>query len=149
MSDPRDSLLYLRLNESMFCIYRLNSKDYMDDLEWHHYCLTFNGKSGLFSHYFDGNKVKSQIGLAVDIPGGGTLSIAGTTEDAAYQMSWYNLWDSVLPPDEIKNMATSCLKGIGNIKNWFDFHEEAKARSSMTIIKPSVCVARPTERVEN
>jgi len=118
MSDPRDSLLYLRLNESMFCIYRLNSKDYMDDLEWHHYCLTFNCKSGLFSHYFDGNKVKSQIGLAVDIPGGGTLSIAGTTEDAAYQMSWYNLWDSVLPPDEIKNMATSCLKGIGNVKNW-------------------------------
>lgn len=85
----------------------------MDDLEWHHYCLTFDGKSGLFSHYFDGNKVKSQIGLAVDIPGGGTLSIAGTPEDAAYQMSWYNLWDRVVPPDEIKNMATSCLRELG------------------------------------
>lgn len=89
----------------------------MDDLEWHHHCLTFNGKSGLFSQYFDGNKVQSQIGVAVDIPGGGTLRIAGTFEDAAYQMSWYNLWDSVLPQDEIKNMATSCLKGIGNVKN--------------------------------
>ena len=121
----------------------------MDDLEWHHYCLTFNGESGLFSQYFDGNKVQSQIGLAVDIPGGGTLSIAGTFENAAYQMSWYNLWDRVLPPDEIKNMATSCLKGIGNVKNWFEFSEEARAKSSMRVIRPSVCVAPPTERVDN
>ena len=93
--------------------------------------------------------MKSQIGYAVDIPGGGTLSIADTPEDAAYQMSWYNLWDSVLPLDEIKSMATFCLKGIGNVKNWFNFYEEAKARSSMTVIKPSVCVARQQESVDN
>lgn len=120
---------------------RLYSANFLDDLEWHHYCLTFSGESGLFTQYADGKKVKAEAGIAREFDGGGTLTIADRMEEQGYQMTGFNLWDHVLPPEEIRSMATSCLKGIGNVKNWFDFSDSIKEIPSLKVNTPSTCKA--------
>lgn len=126
-----------------FCLLfdRLYSGNFLDDLEWHHYCLTFSGESGLFTQYADGKKVKAEAGIAREFDGGGTLTIADRMEEQGYQMTGFNLWDHVLPPEEIRSMATSCLKGIGNVKNWFDFSDSIKEIPSLKVNTPSTCKA--------
>ena len=135
------TLMYFR-----FTFQRVSSANYLDDLAWHHYCLTFSGESGLLSQYADGKKVKSEAGIAMEIEGGGALKIGDRMESHRYQMSGFNLWDKVLPPEEISDMATSCVKGMGNVKNWYDFSDAAKAMASMKVITPSVCRA-PVQHV--
>ncbi|XP_068740594.1 uncharacterized protein [Montipora capricornis] len=125
---------------------RVSSANYLDDLAWHHYCLTFSGESGLISQYADGKKVKSETGIPMEIEGGGALRIGYRMESHRYQMSGLNLWDKVLPPEEISDMATSCVKGMGNVKNWYHFSDAAKAMASMNVITPSVCRA-PVQHV--
>ena len=105
---------------------RLYSGNFLDDLERFHYCLTFSGE---------------KAGIARDFDGGGTLTIADRTEEQGYQTTGFNLWDHVLPPEEIRSMATSCLKGIGNVKNWFDFSDSIKAIPSLKVNTPSSCEA--------
>ena len=120
---------------------RLYSGNFLDDLERHHYCLTFSGESGLFTQFADGKKAKAEAGIALAFDGGGTLTIADRTEEQGYQMTGFNLWDHVLPPEEIRSMATSCLKGIGNVKNWFDFSDSIKFIPSLKVNTPSSCEA--------
>lgn len=120
---------------------RLYYGDLFVDLAWHHYCLTFSGESGLFTQFADGKKAKAEAGIARDFDGGGTLTIADRMEEQGYQMTGFNLWDHVLPPEEIRSMATSCLKGIGNVKNWFDFADPIKVIPSLKVNTPSSCEA--------
>ena len=110
----------------------------MDDKNWHHYCISFSGESGIITQYKDGEKSKSETGVALEYDGGGVLEV-GQKFDQAYQFTGFNLWDRVLAPEEITDLATSCLKGIGNVKHWFDFSDAAKSVSSMKVIAPSVC----------
>lgn len=100
--------------------------------------MTFSGESGLFTQYLDGIKSTSETGAAVEFDGGGMLVI-GQKTDQAYQITGFNLWDRVIPPEEIRDLATSCLKGIGNVKHWFDFSDAAKASIPTRVIAPSVC----------
>ena len=117
----------------------------MDDLNWHHYCLTFSGESGLITQYADGKKAVSETGVAVEFDGGGTLQF-GQKRGQGYQLSGFNLWDRVLPPEEIDDLASSCLKGIGNVKHWFQFSDAAQSSSSVKVIAPSVCHAPAPQR---
>ena len=65
-----------------------------------------------------------------------------------FKFTGFYLWDRVLPPKEIKQMANSCMKGIGNVKNWFDFADAAKSMSSMEVLSPSQCIAPPKFEAE-
>ena len=128
-----------------FC--RITSKNYLDDLQWHHYCISFSEESGVFSQYQDGIKTKTETGVALGYDGGGTLQL-GIRNGHEFKFTGFNLWDRVLPPEEIKQMANSCMKGIGNVKNWFDFADAAKSISSMEVLSPSQCIAPPKFEAE-
>ena len=131
----------------IFC--RITSKNYLEKLQWHHYCISFSGESGIFSQYQDGNKTKTETGVALGYDGGGTLEL-GRRSRAGQEIKFtgFNLWDRVLPSEEIKQMANSCMKGIGNVKNWFDFADAAKSISSMEVLSPSQCIAPPHSEAE-
>ena len=94
---------------------RLYSGNFLDDLERHHYFLTFSGESGLFTQFADEKKTKAEAGIARDFDGGGALTIADRMEEQGYQMTGFNLWDHVLPPEEMRSMATSCFKPSGDL----------------------------------
>ena len=133
----------------IFC--RITSKNYLENLQWHHYCISFSGESGIFSQYQDGSKTKTETGVALGYDGGGTLEL-GRRSRAGQEIKFtgFNLWDRVLPSEEIKQMANSCMKGIGNVKNWFDFADAAKSISSMEVLSPSQCIAPPqSEKAES
>ena len=72
---------------------RLYSGNFLDDLERHHYFLTFSGESGLFTQFADEKKAKAEAGIARDFEGGGTLTIADRMEEQGYLMTGFNLWD--------------------------------------------------------
>lgn len=99
---------------------RITSKNYLDDLRWHYYCISFSGESGVFSQCQDGTKTKTETGLALGYDGGGTLKL-GKRTGHELKFTGFNLWDRVLPPEEIKQMANSFTKGTGTVKNlvWF------------------------------
>lgn len=116
------------------------STDFFEDKKWHHVCVTFSGESGVITQYVDGVRKKSDTGIARELDGGGTLSIGEAFIAQAYQITGFNLWDRILPAGEIKDLATSCLKGIGNVKHWLQFSDKAKAISSLKVNSPSVCL---------
>ena len=119
------------------------STDLFNDKKWHHLCITFSGESGVITQYIDGVRTKSEIGVAHELDGGGTLRIGETFVAQAYQITGVHLWDIILPEVEIKDLATSCLKGIGNVKHWLEFSDKAKAISALKVNAPSVCLPPP------
>ena len=94
----------------------------------------------MVTQYVDGERKKTKTMIPRGYDGGGTLRI-GERFQQAYLFTGFNLWDRVLPADEIRDLATSCLKGIGNVKHWFDFSEPAKeaGTSIMLVNAPSAC----------
>lgn len=111
----------------------------MEEKTWHHFCVTFSGESGVVMVYVDGVKKISETMTPQELDGGGVLR-TGEKWMLLYQVTGLNLWDKVLPPEEITELSTSCLKGIGNVKNWFDFSDTAKASTSTVIYRgPSTC----------
>lgn len=67
-----------------------------------------------------------------------------------FKFTGFNLWDRVLPPEEIKQMANSFTKGTGTVNNWFDFADAPKSISSMEVLSPSQCIAPPqSEKAES
>lgn len=137
----------LRLPCVVLYIHRI-STDLFDDKKWHHMCVTFSGESGVFTQYVDGIRRKSETGVAQELDGGGTLSIGETFVAQGYQITGFNLWDTILPEAEIKDLATSCLKGIGNVKHWLEFSDKAKAISAIKVHAPSVCLPPVREVAE-
>lgn len=107
-------------------------------------CVTFSGESGVIAQYLDGVREKSETGIAQEFDGGGTLTIGEAFIAQPYQITGFNLWDRVLPAMDIKDLATSCLKGIGNVKDWLEFSDKAKSISSS---KCPVCVSPRNNRV--
>lgn len=128
---------------------RITSKNYLDDLRWHHYCIPFSGERGVFPQYQDGIKTKTETGVALGYDGGGTLKL-GKRTGHEFKFTGFNLWDRVLPPEEIKQMANSFTKGTGTVKNWFDFADATKSISSMEVLSPSQHIAPPqSEKAES
>ena len=114
------------------------SSEQVFDKKWHHFSLTFSGQSGVITQYLEGVKKKSETGIAQELDGGGTLEV-GERIQQAYQFTGFNLWKKILPEEEIRDLATSCFKGIGNVKHWSEFSDKAKAITNMKVISPSVC----------
>ena len=110
-------------------------------------CVTISGESGVITTYLDGHRAKSETGIVQEFGGGGTLTIGEKYPALPYQITGFNLWDRILPAAEIGELATSCLKGIGNVKHWLEFSDKAKEISALKINAPSICIppARPAE----
>ena len=114
------------------------SFEQLKDRKWHHICVTWSGASGVVVQYLDGVKKSSGKGLVWEYEGGGSLKL-GSSTSFPYHLSGFNLWDNVLNNEEIKDLVGSCLRGIGNVKNWQDFKQAAKANRGLTVVSPSVC----------
>ena len=111
----------------------------MEDNKWHHFCVTFSGITGVAVVYVDGERRISETMIPEELEGGGMLRV-GEKWLQLYKVSGLNLWDRILSPEEIRDLATSCLKGFGNVKHWFDFSEVAKAATNNVIFQdPSSC----------
>ena len=113
----------------------------LTDHGWHHVCITWSGASGATVHYLDGTKRASSVGRIWSFSGGGTLNVAMRYYLFSYEFSGFNLWNKVLPPEEVKELSRSCARGIGNVKTWMDFLAPAKNinASKGVVIRPSTC----------
>lgn len=109
----------------------------LSDQNWHQICITWVGHSGVTIQYVDGVRKMADTRHIATLEGGGTLSVGHHT-DYTYQITGVNLWDKVIPPEEIAEFSKACEKGNGNVKTWADFYDLAKAEN-VKINTPSEC----------
>lgn len=137
--------------------YFLFSKTFLDDYNWHHVCVTWNGVTGVTVAYVDGVKDITGKGgkdtpggiIKGSLPGGGTLTVLSYYSQVVY-LSGLNLWNSVLSAQQIAESSKSCVKSHGNVKQWSDFWSGFKTDKSK-YESPSKCKsprASPEEALE-
>ena len=104
--------------------------------------------------YLDGETKASETLIGHELDGGGALTF-GYKVITDYYLTGLNLWDRVLYAHEIQEIATSCFKGLGNVKNWFDLTEKVKlwpqtlmGRSSPSQCRSPIEVKREEEKQE-
>ncbi|XP_048377303.1 neuronal pentraxin-2-like isoform X2 [Stegostoma tigrinum] len=100
------------------------------DGEWHHVCITWTTRDGVWEVYEDGKWQGSGNNLAPwhPIKPGGTLvlgqeqDVAGGSFDATQafvgELAEFNIWDRILTPMEIQNIANCSTSTVGNIISW-------------------------------
>ena len=82
------------------------------------------------------------------IPGGGVLVLGQEQDELGGgfdlsqsfrgQMTGVQLWNFVLPRDEIKQLQTSCQNAQGNVLAWSDFIN-ASSTSDVSVVSMSSC----------
>ncbi|XP_038057864.1 sushi, von Willebrand factor type A, EGF and pentraxin domain-containing protein 1-like isoform X2 [Patiria miniata] len=99
---------------------------------WNNLAFTWRGAVGEWHLYLNGTKAANGTGLSTDaIPGQGAF-VLGQEQDAiggafssreAYLGEIYklNIWDRVLPEDDIQNLSHFCHQEKGNVVAWSDF----------------------------
>lgn len=117
---------------------------------WHHICVTWEGNSGSWKFYRNGELKKEDTSFKKGhtISKGGTLvlgqdqdSVGGgfdTSDSFQGMLSNVNIWNEVLTPEQIQKMSQSCLADVAaddKVYNWLDFLHEGGA----TLVKPSPC----------
>ncbi|XP_066545851.1 neuronal pentraxin-2-like [Amia ocellicauda] len=108
----------------------------VSDGRWHHICITWTTRDGLWEAYQDGEKLGSGENLAPwhPIKPGGVI-ILGQEQDTVGgrfdatqafvgELSQFNMWDRVLRPVDIMNMANCSSYMPGNIIPWVDNNVE-------------------------
>ncbi|KAJ8413688.1 hypothetical protein AAFF_G00081950 [Aldrovandia affinis] len=108
----------------------------VSDGRWHHICITWTTRDGLWEAYQDGEKLGSGENLAPwhPIKSGGVI-ILGQEQDTVGgrfdatqafvgELSQFNIWDRVLRPVDIMNMANCSSYMPGNIIPWIDNNVE-------------------------
>ncbi|XP_064626004.1 sushi, von Willebrand factor type A, EGF and pentraxin domain-containing protein 1-like [Lineus longissimus] len=153
----RDNALTL-MDYSGFVLY-VNGKKVITDVAtndglWHHVVATWSSNGGRWQIYIDGELREAGVGLAKDtvIPGGGRLVLGqeqdgfgggfSAPESFIGNMSLLNIWDQELPKHEIKRLAESCEKYIGNVRAWPDFLAGLNGR--IRILNSTFCQDCPT-----
>ncbi|XP_072348551.1 neuronal pentraxin receptor-like isoform X2 [Scyliorhinus torazame] len=98
--------------------------------EWHHVCITWTTRDGVWEVYQDGKQRGSGDNLAPwhPIKPGGTLvfgqeqDVAGGRYDATQafvgEMAEFNIWDRILSATEIQNIANCSSSILGNVISW-------------------------------
>jgi len=104
-----------------------------NDGGWHHICTTWENTAGAWEFYIDGQLFDSGDGLSTGREiGSDSILILGQDQDdygdgfeqeQSFNGQIYNvnMWNSVLPADEILHMSTDCADGVGNYLRWKDF----------------------------
>ncbi|XP_063284951.1 neuronal pentraxin-2 [Pelobates fuscus] len=106
------------------------------DGKWHHLCITWTTRDGLWEAFLDGEKLGSGENLAPwhPIKPGGIL-ILGQEQDTVGgrfdatqafvgELSQFNIWDRVLKSDDIGNIANCSMNMPGNIIPWVENNVE-------------------------
>ena len=100
------------------------------DGKWHHFAVSWSKSSGEVKVYVDGNIIKStSMAAGKDIKEGAL--VLGQDQDSylgGYQkfqsfqgnLTSVNMWDKILPSDEIAMLAKKCPSGEGNVIKWRD-----------------------------
>ncbi|XP_062331572.1 neuronal pentraxin-2b isoform X2 [Osmerus eperlanus] len=106
------------------------------DGRWHHICITWTTRDGLWEAYQDGQKLGAGDNLAPwhpIKPGGAIIlgqeqDVVGGRFDATQafvgELSQVNIWDRVLKSVEIQNMANCSSYTPGNVVSWLDSNVE-------------------------
>lgn len=104
-----------------------------NDGGWHHICTTWENTAGAWEFYIDGQLFDSGDGLSKGREiGNDGIFILGQDQDdygdgfelgQSFNGEIYNvnMWNRVLPADEILHMSTDCADGVGNYLRWKDF----------------------------
>uniref|UniRef100_A0A803SKK9 Pentraxin (PTX) domain-containing protein n=1 Tax=Anolis carolinensis TaxID=28377 RepID=A0A803SKK9_ANOCA len=105
---------------------------FISDGKWHHICVTWTTRDGMWEAFQDGEKLGTGDNLAPwhPIKPGGVL-ILGQEQDTVGgrfdatqafvgEMSQFNIWDRVLKPEDIMNIANCSANMPGNIIPWVD-----------------------------
>ncbi|XP_010904496.1 neuronal pentraxin-2 [Esox lucius] len=102
------------------------------DGRWHHICITWTTRDGLWEAYQDGQKLGSGDNLAPwhpIKPGGAIIlgqeqDMVGGRFDATQafvgELSQVNIWDKVLKPADILTMSNCSSYTPGNVVSWLD-----------------------------
>ncbi|XP_030631526.1 neuronal pentraxin-2b [Chanos chanos] len=108
----------------------------LNDGRWHHICITWTTRDGLWEAYQDGQKLGSGENLAPwhPIKPNGVLilgqeqDIIGGRFDATQafvgELSHFNIWDRILRPVDISAMANCSSYMPGNVVSWVDSNVE-------------------------
>ncbi|XP_062841120.1 neuronal pentraxin-2a [Trichomycterus rosablanca] len=106
------------------------------DGRWHHICITWTTRDGFWEAYQDGERLGTGENLAPwhPIKPGGVIilgqeqDIVGGRFDATQafvgELSHFNMWDRVLRPIDISNMANCSAYMPGNVVPWIDTNVE-------------------------
>ncbi|NXN35978.1 NPTX2 protein, partial [Rhinoptilus africanus] len=105
---------------------------FISDGKWHHICITWTTRDGMWEAFQDGEKLGTGENLAPwhPIKPGGVL-ILGQEQDTVGgrfdatqafvgEMSQFNIWDRVLKAEDITNIANCSTNMPGNIIPWVD-----------------------------
>ncbi|XP_019397703.1 PREDICTED: neuronal pentraxin-2 [Crocodylus porosus] len=105
---------------------------FISDGKWHHICVTWTTRDGMWEAFQDGEKLGTGENLAPwhPIKPGGVL-ILGQEQDTVGgrfdatqafvgEMSQFNIWDRVLKAEDIVNIANCSTNMPGNIIPWVD-----------------------------
>ncbi|XP_038619788.1 neuronal pentraxin-2 [Tachyglossus aculeatus] len=105
---------------------------FVSDGKWHHICITWTTRDGMWEAFQDGEKLGTGENLAPwhPIKPGGIL-ILGQEQDTVGgrfdatqafvgELSQFNIWDRVLRAEEIMNIANCSTNMPGNIIPWVD-----------------------------
>ena len=111
------------------------SQSSLDDHQWHHICITWNGFSGVTQLYVDGVRDDDLQGggnnpdglVKGKVTGGGKLNILPWSNWPTH-VTDVNLWKNVLSSEEIREASRSCVSKQGNLKKWHDFWPVFKDR---------------------
>ncbi|XP_069493257.1 neuronal pentraxin-1-like [Ambystoma mexicanum] len=102
----------------------------INDAKWHHICITWSTRDGIWESYQDGVRKGSGENLAPwhPIKPGGVF-ILGQEQDTlggrfdatqafVGEMSDFNMWSHILTPSEIFELATCASQSTGDIIEW-------------------------------
>ncbi|XP_023584931.1 neuronal pentraxin-1, partial [Trichechus manatus latirostris] len=109
----------------------------INDGKWHHICVTWTTRDGVWEAYQDGTQggsgenlapyhpIKPQgvlvLGQEQDTLGGGF----DATQAFVGELAHFNIWDRKLTPGEVYNLATCSAKALsGNVITWAESHIE-------------------------
>ncbi|XP_043567290.1 neuronal pentraxin-2-like isoform X1 [Chiloscyllium plagiosum] len=104
----------------------------INDGKWHHICITWTTRDGMWEAFQDGQSQGTGENLAPwhPIKAGGDLilgqeqdSVGGrfdATQAFVGELSHFNIWDRILTLEDIRSMANCSANLAGNIIPWID-----------------------------
>ncbi|XP_009976227.1 PREDICTED: neuronal pentraxin-2, partial [Tauraco erythrolophus] len=117
---------------------------FVSDGKWHHICITWTTRDGMWEAFQDGEKLGTGENLAPwhPIKPGGVL-ILGQEQDTVGgrfdatqafvgEMSQFNIWDRVLKAEDIMNIANCSTNMPGNIIPWVDNNVDVFGGTGLT-----------------
>ena len=90
--------------------------------DWHFYCLTWNGKTGIFRFFYDGvifgNAIEHEK-LKTSLPKTGNISVGKTfDQDTSVRISYLNVWSVELTKHSVLAMSAGGLNVNGDAMAW-------------------------------